>query len=203
MNPINGIYGLNSVYVANASKNSNQDLASMFSSSYKLALAKVSLTNGITTSANSALMSSIGKQSLPAVDQQGSEDQFHETALKLQEYRQQLLASNIANADTPGYKAVDIDFKEAMRQARSSIQNGAVQMSLTTQGHISSQALGLSPAIPLQYHIPQQASLDGNTVEMDVERVKFTENAIRYEFSVDRVKGHYKDIADLLNNLPY
>lgn len=56
-------------------------------------------------------------------------------------------------------------------------------------------------SIPLKYPVPQQASIDGNTVEMDVERAKFTENALMYQFSMDRVGGHYKDMAELLKNL--
>jgi flagellar basal body rod protein FlgB len=105
---------------------------------------------------------------------------FHERALALREYRQEILASNIANADTPGYKAVDIDFKQMM--ANGVIPNG-----------------NISP----QYVIPAQASVDGNTVDMDRERNEFAKNALMYEYEVDRVKGRYKAMQDLLNNLPY
>ena len=106
------------------------------------------------------------------------EHRVHEMALALRAYRQELLASNIANADTPGYKAVDIDVEETLRNRQSNI-----------------------PTIPLRYHVPGQASIDGNTVEMDVERAKFAQNALMYEFAVDRVKGHYMHMMELLKDL--
>ena len=105
---------------------------------------------------------------------------MHETALALRAYRQQLLASNIANADTPNYKAVDIDIADALRNGRSTPSE-----------------------VPLKYVVPSQGSVDGNTVEMDVERAKFAENALMYEYEVDRVKGHYQMQQELLKNLPY
>jgi flagellar basal-body rod protein FlgB len=107
-------------------------------------------------------------------------ERFHERALGLRAYRQELLASNIANADTPGYKAVDIDITEAIRNGQSSTSK-----------------------LQLKYQVPSQGSVDGNTVDMDVERAKFAENALMYEFEVDRVKGFYKNMDDLLKNTPY
>ncbi|MDP1595392.1 flagellar basal body rod protein FlgB [mine drainage metagenome] len=107
------------------------------------------------------------------------EDSLNERALGLRAYRQELLASNIANADTPGYKAVDFDIQEALRTGKT------------------------AKTVEVKYVIPSQGSVDGNTVEMDVERVKFAENALMYEYHVDRVRGHYKDMEDLLKNTPY
>ena len=126
---------------------------------------------------------------------------FQATALGLRAYRQQLIASNIANADTPGYQAVDIDFQEALRIARSVAKPSPLTLSATASGHISGQAQPYAPPYPLKYHIPSQASLDGNTVEMDVERSKFAENAVMYEFSLDRVSGHFKHMMEMLQNL--
>jgi flagellar basal-body rod protein FlgB len=54
---------------------------------------------------------------------------------------------------------------------------------------------------PLRYHVPYQAAVDGNTVELDVERAKFAESAVRYEFALDRVRSHYMHMEDLLKNL--
>lgn len=85
---------------------------------------------------------------------------------------------NIANADRPGYKAVDIDAEEALRNGQSDITD-----------------------IPLRFHVPSQSSIDGNTVEMDVERAKFAQNALMYEFALDRVKGHYMHMMELLKDL--
>ncbi|EEF26647.1 conserved hypothetical protein [Ricinus communis] len=104
---------------------------------------------------------------------------FNERALGLRAYRQELLASNIANADTPGYKAVDIDINEALRTGKS------------------------KDDAPLLYRMPAQGSVDGNTVDMDVERAEFSQNAVMYEYTVDRVRGYYKMMDDLLKNTPY
>ncbi|MBI5920678.1 MAG: flagellar basal body rod protein FlgB [Betaproteobacteria bacterium] len=131
----------------------------------------------------------------------GGEHGFQETALGLRAYRQQLIASNIANADTPGYKAVDIDFQEALRIARTIANIPPLTLSTTVSGHIPGQLQSSAPSYPLKYHIPAQPSVDGNTVEMDVERSKFAENAVMYEFSLGRVKGHFMMIADMLKNL--
>jgi len=126
---------------------------------------------------------------------------FQETALGLRAYRQQLIASNIANGDTPGYKAVDIDFQEALRIARSVANIRPLVLSTTASGHITAQPQSFVPPYPLKYHTPSQPSADGNTVEMDVERSKFAENAVMYEFSLNRVSGHFKMIEEMLRNL--
>lgn len=121
----------------------------------------------------------------PATRMRGHE--LHEQALKLHAYRLQLIASNIANADTPNYKAVDIDFREALRTMQSQPQ--------PAHGH------PLSPALRVGYTQSPQPSVDGNTVDMEQERAKFAETMLRYEFSLNKVSGHYKMMAELLNNL--
>lgn len=122
---------------------------------------------------------------------------FQQKMLGVRAYRQQLLASNIANADTPGYKAVDIDIEEVAQI----VQGVSASLSLTTtaSGHLSGSSQ--TPPFPLKYHVPYQASADGNTVEMDVERQKFSENSLMYQFSMDRVSGHFKHFMELLQNL--
>lgn len=126
---------------------------------------------------------------------------LQEIALGLRAYRQQLIASNIANADTPGYKAVDIDFQEALRIARSVANTPPLKLSATHSGHILAQTEFSRPPYPLKYHVPSQTSLDGNTVEMDVERSKFAENSMMWEFARDRVSGHYKHMMEMLQSL--
>jgi len=116
---------------------------------------------------------------LPGLSNKALEHGFNERALDLRVYRQTLLASNIANADTPGYKAMDIDIEAALRDGKT------------------------SKTVTPQYVTPGQGSIDGNTVEMDVERVKFAQNALMYEYHVDRIRGHYKDMEELLKNTPY
>lgn len=113
--------------------------------------------------------------------------QFHQTALNLQAHRQQLIASNIANADTPHYKARDVDFRAALQGALNSARAG-VQMATTQAGHIAS-----APAPALEtlagYRGELQSAVDGNTVNMDVERAAFAENALHYEASVTFING--------------
>lgn len=108
---------------------------------------------------------------------------FQETVIALRESRQQVLASNIANADTPGYKARDFDFSSALQQALASGQN---------QGISGSQAGALSPG--LLYRVPTQASLNGNTVDVDAERNESTDNALRYEASLTMITSQIKDM---------
>ena len=130
----------------------------------------------------------------------GAEHGIQATMLGIRAYRQQIIASNIANADTPGYKAVDVDFQQALR-AQSSANTSPLALSTTASGHVSGQAMSNTPTYALKYHVPSQASADGNTVEIDVERAKFAENSMMYEFSLDRVSGHFKMMMELFQNL--
>jgi flagellar basal-body rod protein FlgB len=112
---------------------------------------------------------------------------FHQTALNVRAYRQQLLASNIANADTPHYKARDVDFKAALTGALEG-RMGPLALATTTGRHL--QATAGSPLEgSAQYRTEQQSSVDGNTVNMDVERSAFAENAMHYEASVTFING--------------
>lgn len=131
----------------------------------------------------------------------GANHKFQETALGLRAYRQQLIASNIANADTPGYKAVDIDFEGALRIAQAASQIPPMTLATMAGGHIPGEAASSRPPYPLKYAIPSQDSVDGNTVDMDIERTKFAENSMMYQFSLDRVSGHFKMLMELYQNL--
>lgn len=131
----------------------------------------------------------------------GESHDFQETALGVRAYRQQLIASNIANADTPGYKAVDIDFQEALRIARSIAGTPPLWLATTASGHIQGQAQASLPPYPLKYHVPTQPGADGNTVDMDVERAKFAENTVMWEFARDRVSAHFKHMMEMLQSL--
>lgn len=123
---------------------------------------------------------------------------FQQKMLGVLAYRQQLLASNIANADTPGYKAVDIDIQGVAQVTRRGA-SASLSLMTTTSRHLSGSIP--TPPFPLKYHVPYQASADGNTVEMDVERQKFSENSLMYQFSLDRVSGHFMHLKELLQNL--
>ncbi len=204
MSQLNGISGVtpSGLTGADGKESAGQGTAQTFSATYKLALANASLSQEAAAAANSSSAAN-GPRHLPLAGQQQQEggEGIHEVALGLRAYRQQLLASNIANADTPGYKAVDIDFQAALRSARTTMQGGSVKLSATAAGHLSTPAPAQYSSITLKYHVPHQASIDGNTVEMDVERAKFTENALMYQFAMDRVSGEFKDMLALLKNL--
>ena len=108
---------------------------------------------------------------------------IHEQALIAAADRIGVLATNIANADTPNYKARDYDFAATLAGTG---QGGALPMTLTRThaGHLA-VATGGTTESELKYRIPFQPSLDGNTVEAPVEQAKFAENSIRYQTSLD------------------
>lgn len=117
------------------------------------------------------------------------EFKFMQDALNLRAYRQQILASNIANADTPNYKARDIDFAKELQRAQG-VQAGRLGMAATSANHL--QASGGMLNAQALYRTPVQPSIDGNTVDMDVERAQFADNAIHYQFVLDHISGKMK-----------
>lgn len=119
--------------------------------------------------------------------------QFHSQALNLRAKRQELLASNIANADTPGYKARDINFNAALSEAIAGRLNPS-QLARTAPGHLTPGQQGGGTAGQVQYRSAVQPTLDGNTVDMDVERAQFAENAIHYEASLMFINGKLKSL---------
>jgi flagellar basal-body rod protein FlgB len=123
--------------------------------------------------------------------------QFQQTALNLRAARQELIASNIANADTPNYKAKDIDFASALQGALTG--NGdKLQVATTAPGHLAGATGESVMGAPVMYRKPLQPSADGNTVDMDVERAQFADNALRYEASVRFVSDKAKDVLAAL-----
>lgn len=119
---------------------------------------------------------------------------FNREALNLRAQRQEVLASNIAHADTPNYKARDFDFSsrltEAVERGRAS---QSMNMSVTSSRHIRAQAQAM-PDQNLLYRVPNQSSIDGNTVEMDVERINFADNALRYESNLTVIGSKIKTL---------
>ncbi len=100
----------------------------------------------------------------------------HDDALLLFERRTQLLSENIANADTPGYKARDIDFNKVLQNAKS--QPG-IKLQTTNKGHINPSSDKFSMGI--QFREVEQSSADGNTVDTQKEKAAFAENSLRYQ----------------------
>jgi flagellar basal-body rod protein FlgB len=115
------------------------------------------------------------------IDKLDSALRFHQEALNLRARRQEVLSANIAHADTPNYKARDFEFSASLSEAvERGRQSGSVSMTTTSSRHMAAEAQSGGSA-ELLYRTPVQSSIDGNTVEMDVERVNFADNALRYE----------------------
>ncbi len=115
---------------------------------------------------------------------------FHSQALMLRAERQRLIASNIANADTPGYQARDFDFATALRAATG---NG---------GGIAADVMqpGGRPNTALRYVVPTQTNLDSNTVDMDRERSAFADNAVKYESTLRFINGSVRTMLDAMKS---
>lgn len=146
----------------------------------------------------------------------------HEKALHLRALRSEILASNIANADTPGYQARDIDFKAALSQAmgENPANRMAARMNTSAAEAGASPRLGLSVAsagtsinqdglsttrsspsdvaTSLKYRIPLQSALDGNTVETDREQAAFADNTVRYQATLQFLGGKFSSLKNAI-----
>ncbi|POR49840.1 flagellar basal-body rod protein FlgB [Paraburkholderia eburnea] len=159
------------------------------------------------------------------LDKLDAEFAFGREALDVRATRQALLSSNIANADTPGYQARDVDFSSslagALKQAGATTPRGLAQptggnfqplalaqpagvtsgmsMAATEAGHLAGNTKLIptgGPAdtysSPVMYRIPTQPALDGNTVDLDTERVQFADNALHFESGMTVVSSQIK-----------
>ncbi|MBI5717811.1 MAG: flagellar basal body rod protein FlgB [Burkholderiales bacterium] len=123
---------------------------------------------------------------------------FHGQALLLRAERQRLIAGNIANADTPGFKARDFDFASALRAASAASSAGA-----TAPGEGIAQGVmqpGGQPAPILRYAVPAQTNLDSNSVDMDRERAAFAQNATQYEATLRFINGSVRTVLDAMKS---
>jgi flagellar basal-body rod protein FlgB len=125
---------------------------------------------------------------------------MHPAALKLREQRTELLARNLANADTPGYKAQDMDFKSALAAATSPAAVPG-QLQSTRPGHFGvpgaeaalTEGAGNTEAF-LRYRVPLAPSLDGNTVDAQLEQAAFADNAVRYQATLSFLQGKFRSL---------
>lgn len=125
----------------------------------------------------------------------GSRLDTYGNALLLRARRQQVLASNIANADTPGYVARDFDFAQALRSTQGGAGSGKV--ALTDARHLRAGAA--DPRQPeMAYTVQTQPSQDGNSVDLDRERANFVDNSIRYESTLRFINGHVKTMLSAI-----
>lgn len=132
------------------------------------------------------------------LDRLNEDFRFYQQALALRSQRQELLSANIANADTPNYKARDFDFQAAMRNAMDTrMRLPDTSLTLTAERHIPAKAISPHP-VDLQYRLPHQPSVDGNTVDMDAERVQFADNTMHYQSTLQLVSGRIRSMMSAI-----
>ena len=118
----------------------------------------------------------------------------HATALDVRARRGELIANNLANADTPGYQARDIDFRQAMARAAGD-KSVATTLSTTQPGHIGGAASANAATNPdLKYRTPLAPALDGNTVDAQSEQASFAENAVRYQATLTFLNSKFRGL---------
>jgi flagellar basal-body rod protein FlgB len=112
-------------------------------------------------------------------------------ALKVQSKRMEVLANNLANVDTPNYKARDLDFRAALAQAGNA--DAPVKLAVTDSRHLGVDANG-SDAAQLKYRVPLAPALDGNTVDAQQEQAAFAENTVRYQATLTFLSARFKGL---------
>jgi len=118
----------------------------------------------------------------------------HAAALDVRARRGELIANNLANADTPGYKARDIDFRQAMARAGGETTQG-VSLHTTQPGHIGTSTSADAATNPdLKYRTPLAPALDGNTVDAQIEQASFAENAVRYQATLTFLNAKFRGL---------
>jgi flagellar basal-body rod protein FlgB len=117
---------------------------------------------------------------------------IHEQALKVWTDRTRLLATNIANADTPGFLAKDMDFRAVLSKATGSF--GPLGLATSDAGHL--QATGTSAGV--RYRIPSQPSLDGNSVDLQQEQGAFAENAVHYQATLQFIQNRIRSLQQAI-----
>ena len=131
---------------------------------------------------------------------------FHESALTIRTERMEVISGNLANANTPGYKARDIDFNKAMESAMREASGGTANhassgMVRTNDRHLSGNSTSVAANFDMQYRIPTQPHTgDGNTVEVQAERNRFLDNGLRYQASLEFLNGKIKGMKKALSS---
>jgi flagellar basal-body rod protein FlgB len=118
----------------------------------------------------------------------------HADALRLRSQRAELIANNLANADTPNFKARDVDFRAALAASGYGDAGGGMSLSTTRGRHIGGAEAAGSADAALRYRQPLAASLDGNTVDVQVEQASFAENAVRYQATLTFINSRLRGL---------
>ncbi|MES2886569.1 MAG: flagellar basal body rod protein FlgB [Pseudomonadota bacterium] len=122
---------------------------------------------------------------------------FQGQALVLRSERQRVLASNIANADTPGYAARDMNFNQALQQATGNLKASAA-VAVSAPGHIGGRSTASTVSSNLTYAAPSQNNLDGNSVDMDRERASIADNSIKYEATLRFINSNVRTMLEAI-----
>lgn len=114
----------------------------------------------------------------------------HAQALGLWQRRAEVISSNLANADTPGFLARDLDFRKVLTAATGAEEGGQLSMTSTSDGHLGGNpAVAMADGNKLAYRVETQPTMDGNTVDTQVEQAQFASNAIHYQASLSFITG--------------
>jgi len=126
---------------------------------------------------------------------------FGEQALKLRTYRQQILGNNLANSDTPGFKARDINFADVLKNEMAGVsRNSGLSLAVTNPGHLKGKPSYENPN--LLYRIPNQPAMDGNTVDGDIELSELTKNSVFTETALTILGGTIKSRMSAITGQP-
>jgi len=126
---------------------------------------------------------------------------FQAQALTLRSERQRIIAGNIANVDTPGFVAREMDFASALKEATGAAGAGRAMTgaSATRPAHIP-LTVESAGALALQYSAPAQTNLDSNTVDMDRERASFVDNSVKYEATLRFINTNVRQMLDAMKS---
>ncbi|WNW11161.1 flagellar basal body rod protein FlgB [Pseudomonas sp. DTU_2021_1001937_2_SI_NGA_ILE_001] len=123
---------------------------------------------------------------------------IHEKALSYRAQRAEVLANNISNADTPNYKARDLEFSAVLAAESEKASKGQFALNTTNSRHIEAQGMGGDNEGVLMYRTPSQPSLDQNTVDAQVEQANYTENAMGFQASFTLLNSKFKGLVSAL-----
>ena len=135
------------------------------------------------------------------IDKLDNELRFQQDAMSLRAERQQVLANNIANADTPNFRARDFDFSTELASSlqKEHSQGRGMALATTSDRHLHAASSSVANR-DLLYRVPDQPSLDGNTVDMDRERAQFTDNAVRYQASLTFLSSRLQSLKTAMQS---
>lgn len=135
------------------------------------------------------------------LDQISKHLQYQQDALNLRAYRQQVLASNLANVDTPNYKAKDFNFRQTLLETQRG-QSPTLALSTTSNQHLAPKAStarsGETSLPKLQYRADAQPNLDGNSVNKDQEMAQFSQNSLQYQAAVQFMNSRIRSYMDAI-----